>query len=251
MTLFVGTSGWAYKEWRGGFYPEGLPQTRFLDHYGHTLSACEINATFYRLHSEATFGKWAESTPESFRFAAKAHRHLTHGKEIAPDSEGRRFLDAFLQSLEALGPRLGCVLFPFPPYRRRDDGSLGGLLEWLPQGLGYACEFRHDSWGSDEIQERIAAAGGTVCISDTTGAVPDRLPPGPLAYVRLRSARYSADARAGWLALLEREAKSRDVYAFAKHEGAPPGDPLAGVGLAQWLVRQVRGGSAPKPVGDR
>jgi uncharacterized protein YecE (DUF72 family) len=45
VSLHVGTSGWAYKEWRPAFYPEGMPQARFLSHYASVLGACEINAT--------------------------------------------------------------------------------------------------------------------------------------------------------------------------------------------------------------
>src|SRR5438093_12780611 len=78
MTLFVGTSGWAYKEWRDGFYPVDLPERRFLEHYSGVLSACEINATFYRLQTKDTFTRWVEMTREGFRFAVKAHRRLTH-----------------------------------------------------------------------------------------------------------------------------------------------------------------------------
>lgn len=236
MSLHIGTSGWAYKEWKPDFYPEDLPQARFLEHYGQTLSACEINATFYRLQSAGTFERWSGSTPESFRFAIKAHRRLTHSKSIAPDEEQRSFLDAFMRSVLTLGDRLGVVLFQFPPYRRRDDGAFEALLDALPAGPGYAFEFRHESWVAPEIAERIAASGGTVCLSNTDGSVPAELPRGPLAYVRMRTERYTEEARAGWAELLEREAGHRRVFAFAKHEGIPAGDEYGGIGLARWMA---------------
>ena len=78
-----------------------------------------------------------------------------------------------------------------------------------------------------------------MCVSETAGEVLPRLPPGPLGFVRLRAERYSDEARRGWLELLEREAAERPVYAFAKHEGIPAGNPYAGVGLAQWLVEEA------------
>lgn len=237
MALFVGTSGWAYKEWKPGFYPEDLPQARFLEHYARELTACEINATFYRLQTASTFAKWAAGTPEAFRFAVKAHRRITHGQEIAPEPD---FLDGFLETLAPLGARLGVVLFQFPPYRKRDDAALERLLGALSASRRHAFEFRHASWDEDAVRERIARAGGTVGISETAGEVPERLPPGPIAYVRLRAERYRAAAREGWRTLLEREAMARDVYVFAKHEGVPAGDPFGGVGLAQWLVGQTR-----------
>jgi uncharacterized protein YecE (DUF72 family) len=239
VTPYIGTSGWAYPEWKPGFYPPDVSRARFLEHYSARLTACEINATFYRLQSDATVNRWSAATPESFRFATKAHRGLTHARSIAPDEEKRGLLDNFLKSISILGPRLGAVLFQFPPYRRRNDADLARLLEALPAGTAYAFEFRHDSWNDPEIGERISAAGATVCVSDTAGEVPEELPPGPIAYVRLRGDRYTDETRARWLELLKRTAKERDVYAFAKHEGIPAGDPYGGVGLAQWLVQEL------------
>ncbi|MGD9573143.1 MAG: DUF72 domain-containing protein [Thermoleophilia bacterium] len=237
MSLHVGTSGWAYKEWRPAFYPDGLSQARFLSHYAARLTACEINATHYRLQSESAVANWAAQTPPGFLFAAKAHRRLTHTRVLPPHGGGDEFLARFLDSLVPLGDRLGAVLLQFPPARERDDGVLADLLSCLPPGLPAALEFRHESWAAPAVEERIAAAGCTICISETTGAVLPRLPEGPLAYVRLRANGYDDAARFGWRDLLEREAEARPVFAFAKHEGVPAGDPHVGVGLAEWLLR--------------
>lgn len=247
MSLRVGTSGWAYREWKPLFYPDGLPQDGFLAHYASVLSACEINATFYRLQSQATVERWAAATPEGFRFAVKAHRRLTHAATLPPGEGGAEFLERFLESLTGLGDRLGVVLLQLPPTRRRDDGALDALLGCLPRGLPVALEFRHESWDSPAIEDRVAAHGGTVCVSDREGIPIARLPAGPLAYVRLRGEHYSPEARSAWRATLEREAAERPVYAFAKHEGVPAGDPFAGVGLAQWLVAQTAPTSEPHP----
>jgi uncharacterized protein YecE (DUF72 family) len=236
MSLYVGTSGWAYKEWQPDFYPPDIKQGGFLSFYGRSLTACEINATFYRLQSEETCTKWADQTPEEFRFATKAHRRLTHSKSFAPHPEDRSFFDSFLKSVSSLGPRLGVVLFQFPPYRYRDDAQLATLLDALPAGPGYAFEFRHESWEEPVVAAAVAAAGGTLCVSNTDGSVPGRLPPGPVGYVRLRAERYTEEARAGWLRLLQAEAETRNVYAFAKHEGIPVRDPYGGIGLARWLA---------------
>ncbi len=236
MTLYVGTSGWAYREWKPGFYPPQVPQSKFLAHYAQELAACEINATFYRLQSSATFDRWIAQTPPSFRFAVKAHRRLTHARTIGTDGAWKGFLGTFLDTLSVLGPRLGPVLFQFPPHRARDHLALDNLLALLPPGFSYAFEFRHPSWSSQDVAQQLAQAGATLCISDCDGSVPDALPPGPIAYVRLRAESYAPQQRARWQELLEREAAVRDVYAFTKHEGVPAGDPLAGVGLAQWMV---------------
>lgn len=239
MALYIGTSGWAYKEWKPDFYPEKLPQAKFLRHYGAELTACEINATFYRMQTASTFTKWAAETPDAFRFAVKAHQGLTHGKEVAAEPE---FLDAFLRSLAPLGPKLGVILVQLPPYRKRDDAALERLFKGVPASRSIALEFRNATWDAEDVRARIAAAGATVCLAETEGKAPAALPPGRVAYVRLRGERYDDAARAAWLELLRRESAARDVYVFAKHEGVPAGDPNAGVGLAQWLMRQVRAG---------
>ena len=232
----MGTSGFAYREWRPAFYPAGLPESRFLEFYGRTLTACEINATFYRLQAPATMAGWAAAVPPDFRFAVKAHRDLTHGRSWPPGAgDPAGLLDRFLDSLAALGDRLGAVLFQFPPSRRRDDEGLEALLAALPAGTPAVLEFRHASWSDPEVAVRVAAAGATICHSDTSGDVPDGLPPGPRAYVRLRADRYSPEAREGWWRLLQGEARRRDVLVFAKHEGVPADDELTGVGLARWI----------------
>jgi uncharacterized protein YecE (DUF72 family) len=237
MPLYVGTSGWAYPEWRPHLYPAGVARRRFLEHYSSLLSACEINATFYRAQSIETLSRWAEATPPAFRFAVKAHRRLTHGRARTLDPRWQETLAAWFASLEPLGDHLGPVLLQWPAHRARDDRLLDAALDALPDGLPAAFDFRHPSWDEPEVDSRLARRGATRCLSEWEGAVPVSLPPGPIAYVRLRGDRYRRPARAAWRALLRREAAGRDVYAFAKHEGAPADDPFAGVGLALWLER--------------
>jgi uncharacterized protein YecE (DUF72 family) len=242
MALFVGTSGWDYPEWKPAFYPAKLPHARFLEHYAHALDACELNTTFYRLHDRAAVSRWAESVPPPFRFAVKAHRRLTHRKRLALGTTGRAFLRQFLESLEPLGERLACILFQFPDFAERDDSAIEELVTALPDELRFALEFRNDSWESPEVEEMVVELGGAVCLSETEGAVTDRLPQGPVAYVRLRADRYSEVQRECWLTLLKREAERRDVYAFAKHRDVPADDPFTGVGLAQWLKTHAKPG---------
>jgi hypothetical protein len=98
-----------------------------------------------------------------------------------------------------------------------------------------AFDLKHQSWHTPDIAERVAAAGGTLCVSDREGKAPDTLPAGPIAYVRLRGGTYPEAERAKWKRLLETEAAKRDVYAFVKHDEGP-GDEFTGVGLARWLV---------------
>ena len=239
MALHVGTSGWAYTEWRGSFYPPGVPQSGFLAFYGEELGACEVNSTFYRIHSEATLARWAETVPPSFRFTLKAHRRITYRRAIAPDPATEEFLHDFLPSLAPLGQKLGCLLIQLPEFAERDDDALAALLDLLPSGQPFACEFLNASWQDPEVGEMVAARGGTVCVREEIGSALDALPPGPVAYVRLKGMHYDEEARESLKDLFEREAASRDVYVFARHKDVPSDDPHTGLGLARWLSRRT------------
>jgi uncharacterized protein YecE (DUF72 family) len=236
VALHTGTSGWAYKEWKGSFYPERLPQKRMLGHYASVLNSCEVNATFYRVQPPSVAEGWAGSVPDGFRFAVKAHRMVTYRKRITLEL-GRQWLGRFLDPLQPLleQGKLGCLLLQFPPYVEADEQALQLFLGELPPGLPFACELRNEGWAPD-IDDLVAHMGGTICITETEGEAPDSLPPGPVAYVRLKGDRYPDAAREGWRALLQAEAEGREVYAFAKHKGVPADDPHTGPGLARWLL---------------
>jgi uncharacterized protein YecE (DUF72 family) len=239
VALYVGTSGWAYAEWRGAFYPQRLPQSRFLEHYGSVLTACEVNATFYRIQPPSALERWAAAVPDRFRFTVKAHRRLTYRKRLAVDEGVAAFADEFLASLAPLAPKLGCLLIQIPEFVERDDAALAGLLDLLPDGLGFACELQHSSWEAPEVSEMLAERGGTICLREEQGAVPTELPPGPIAYVRLKGLHYADESRDALLALLERESAGRDVYVFARHKEVPADDPHTGLGLARWLLTEA------------
>jgi uncharacterized protein YecE (DUF72 family) len=235
VALHVGTSGWAYPEWRGSFYPGRLPQSGYLSHYGQELGACEVNATFYRIQSAVALERWAAAVPPSFRFAVKAHRRITYRRQLAPDPATEEFTRDFAASLGALGPKLGCILLQVPEHIERDETGLASLLDLMPAGLPFACEFLNDSWQVPEVAVALAERGGTVCLREEEGRALGELRPGPLAYVRLKGMHYGDDEREALLALFEREASERDVYVFARHKEVPPDDPHTGLGLARWL----------------
>jgi uncharacterized protein YecE (DUF72 family) len=230
MALFVGTSGWAYKEWKPHFYPADLPQSKFLEHYGTQLTACEINATYYRRQEDSTFHKWRDSVPEDFRFSSKAHR------AISPLMMDEEVLRDYFNSVQELGDKLGVILIQPALKRDGNEDAFAAFLKKIPRPAPLAFDFRHASWHIPEVEEQLADAGATVCLSERDGNLVEKLPPGPAAYVRLRAERYEPEIREGWRELLAKEATERDVYVFTKHEGADAGDEYAGVHLARWLV---------------
>ncbi|MGZ8667701.1 MAG: DUF72 domain-containing protein [Solirubrobacterales bacterium] len=161
----VGCSGWAYKEWRGVLYPEGLPQRRWLARYAESFDTVEINNTFYRLPSEAAVKGWIEQTPAGFAFAVKASRYLTHVKKLKGLAEyGRARLFNSLQAMTVSG-KLGVVLWQLPPNFHRNDDRLASALSALPEGR-HCFEFRHQSWFCDEVYKLLRSHDAALVIAD-------------------------------------------------------------------------------------
>lgn len=154
----VGTSGWVYAEWRGDFYPEGVPQRRWLEHYAGVFDTVEVNNAFYRLPRRETFEQWASVLPSGFTVAVKASRYLTHIKRLRDPAEP---VARLLSVASGLGSKLGPVLLQLPPTLRADAGLLDGCLACFPRDVRVAVEPRHDSWWTDDVRrvlENRAAA---------------------------------------------------------------------------------------------
>jgi uncharacterized protein YecE (DUF72 family) len=160
----IGCSGWNYKHWRGLFYPAGLPESRWLEHYASRFDTVEVNATFYRLPTRKAADGWARATPRGFEFAVKASRYLTHVKRLRETGAGyARLLEPLHPLVEA--DRLGPVLWQLPGNFHRDDERLATALEQLPGGR-YAFEFRHESWFVPEVEEILRAHGAALVVAD-------------------------------------------------------------------------------------
>src|SRR5215213_10018817 len=129
MRLLAGTSGYSYAPWKGPFYPEKLPAAKMLGYYAGRLPAVEINNTFYRMPRPEMLARWAEEVPAAFRFALKAPQRITHHLRLAPESaDAVRVLH---ETAQALGERLGPVLFQLPPFSKKDLPKLQAFLEIL------------------------------------------------------------------------------------------------------------------------
>lgn len=216
-TLSLGTSGFAYAEWRGDFYPADLKSDAMLPFYAGRFTSVEINYTFQRNPIVPTVERWVSQTPEGFAFSLKAHRRITHERRLTDVGEPLAF---FLSSVERLGRRLGAVLFQCPPSLAADLGRLEAFLALLPQDRRFAMEFRHPSWNTGEVKEGLAKRGVAWCVADTDDAdAPlERTAPG-FAYLRLRKTAYDDESLARWAeAIAETLDDGADVYCYFKHE---------------------------------
>ena len=162
--IFVGTSGWQYRDWRGEFYPARLAQKRWLPHYAERFQTVELNNSFYHLPEASSFDHWREDTPDDFVLAVKASRFLTHLKRLR---DPERPVDLFLERATHLGPKLGPVLLQLPPRFRADPGRLASALDRFPPKVRVAVEFRDDSWYNDDVRRVLEQRGSALCLADS------------------------------------------------------------------------------------
>jgi uncharacterized protein YecE (DUF72 family) len=222
--LFVGTSGYSYKEWKGSFYPEKIPAKDMLRFYSERLSTVEINATFYRMPQPTMLETWKEQVPSTFRFSLKAPQRITHFKRLKGTEEETKY---FLETVSLLAGNLGVVLFQLPPNFKKDLPRLQAFVNQLPQEPRAAFEFRHPTWFDDDVLEVLRSRNHALCISDT-----DDLPTTHIdktadwGYLRLRRVNYSEENLAEWVKRI-RDQNWSETFLFFKHEDAGTGPKLA------------------------
>jgi uncharacterized protein YecE (DUF72 family) len=219
--LLAGASGYAFKEWKGNFYPDKIKPEEMLPWYGERLPTVEINNTFYQMPKASVLENWFNATPAAFRFSIKASRRITHLGRLKADSVADSV--AFLyQTLAALGDKRGPVLFQLPPFMKKDLVRLNEFLALLPEGHHAAFEFRNDTWFDDEVYAALKAAGASLCFSEREDSAPPPLvETAPWGYVRLRLEHYDDDDLQQWASRLMATGW-REIYAYFMHEPTAP-----------------------------
>ncbi len=257
MPLQVGTSGWQYRDWRGVFYPPGIPLAHWLEYYSQTFPTVENNGTFYRLPAPETFADWRARTPAGFLMAIKASRYLTHVRRLREPAEPVARLLAAASRLE---DRLGPVLLQLPPTMQADQAALDECLhQFGRQGasqLGQSAppvrvcvEFRHSSWWTPEVRQLLERHNAALCWADRRGR-----PQGPLwrtanwGYLRLHEGaaqpwpRYGQQALRSWLRrITDNWPPQADVFAYFNNDqhAAAPADAATFAALAKESGLQV------------
>jgi uncharacterized protein YecE (DUF72 family) len=221
MRLMAGASGYSFKEWKGTFYPADMRPEGMLAFYGERLPTVEINNTFYQMPKASVLENWSRCTPESFRFAIKASRRITHLSRLKADSAADSVAYLY-KTLAVLEKKRGPVLFQLPPFLKRDLPRLREFLALLPSEHAAAFEFRNDSWFSDDVYAELKAAGASLCLSEREdNALPPLVETSSWGYVRLRLEEYSeADLRA-WADRLAATGW-REIYVYFMHEPTAP-----------------------------
>jgi len=194
--IYVGTSGFKFDDWKGTFYPEGVKEKDWLSYYGSRFDCLEVNSSYYRLFSPATFYHMANKVPEGFHFTVKAYRTLTH--EIGSDNAGD--FAAFRESLEPLveAGKFGCVLAQFPTSFHNTPGNRQYLAHLCDQFSDHplVIEFRNREWVRDEVYEFLRARQVGWCAVDEPQfrflMPPVVVATSPIGYVRFHGRNYQA-----------------------------------------------------------
>jgi uncharacterized protein YecE (DUF72 family) len=222
--LRVGTSGYAYKEWKGNFYPEKFPDKDMLKYYAERFSTVEINYTFYRLPKESLLQQWAATVPAGFRFALKANQKITHIQRLRNCQEVlRRFLE--IASVLQEGDHLGPILVQLPPNFKFDKPLLEDFLSLRPTAFAFAFEARHPSWYTEETYDTLRRHNTALCLAETEKETPLETLTADFTYARLRQENYTPKQIKEWRTRFDSwVAQGIDVNVFFKHEdsGAAP-----------------------------
>ena len=250
----IGIGGWTFEPWRGAFYPKGLPHAKELAYAAERLTSIEVNGTFYRTQTPATFRKWASEVPPGFMFSIKGPRFAVNRRVLSEAGDSiKRFLNS---GVSELGERLGPLLWQFAPTKKFDPADFAGFLELLPpkfdgRALRHVIEVRHDSFRTPEFLALLRQFNFPVVftdhvkypnIADLTGdfvyarlqrgkdTVPTAYPPKEIAAWAGRLQAWAQGGAPDDLAHVEAAKKSkaapRDVFAYVIHEGkvrAPAG----------------------------
>lgn len=214
--FWIGTSGWHYDHWRGPFYPEDMPKSKWFSYYAASFPTVELNNSFYQQPKDSTWDGWREAAPRGFRFAVKANRFITHTKRLKDCADP---LSRFLKGAERLRTYLGPILYQTPPNFHRTEENVARLEEFLnvlPKRLTNVFEFRHESWFSEETMEQLKRHNVAFCSYDMVDVDCPVVATASFAYMRFHGSEaqyesnYSEKMLEGWAGRLTKLAKGLD-----------------------------------------
>lgn len=217
-TIYIGTSGWHYPHWIGPFYPAGMTSDEFLPYYVRHFSTVELNTTFYHLPLPTTIKHWDRLTPETFRFACKGNRFITHMKKLKNPQAG---LSRFFEAVLVLEHKLGPILFQLPPHWKMNASRLEAFLKALHRPFRYAFEFRDGSWFDSKIYQLLTDRNAAFCVYHLAGQQSPEIVTADFMYVRLHGpdgpyqGNYSDAMLHTWADKCQRwSGEGKDVYCY-------------------------------------
>ena len=222
--IWIGTSGFAYEEWKGPLYPVDAEERDMLRLYAEAFRTVEFNYTFYRTPNMRALQGWLKDTPETFAFSLKAPRRITHDMQLRDAGDE---VTSFCDIAKVLKGKLGALLFQLPPFLRKDVARLEDFLHQLPPGYRTAFEFRNQSWFADDVFECLRRFDVALCLSDHEERATPFVPTATFGYARLRRPDYDEAGLAAWAERLEDPSTGwSESFVYFKHEAAGRGPEL-------------------------
>jgi uncharacterized protein YecE (DUF72 family) len=234
--IFIGTSGWAYPSWKPGFYPQALPQKKFLEYYATQLNSVEVNYTFRQLPTASMLAGWLGASSAGFRFSFKAPQRITHILRLRDCSEAVAALSRALAPVVA-AKLMGVVLFQLPPNFKIDAQRFNSFLaDASGSGMQMAFEFRHSTWFCDEVYDALRKHGVALCVAESDDLETPDVVTAPFTCYRFRKSEYSKAQLHAIEKTLRQRSSEGEVFAYFKHEEQPTGA-LQAVDLLQKFQR--------------
>jgi uncharacterized protein YecE (DUF72 family) len=215
--IYIGTSGWSYKHWRGTFYPEEIKVKDHFSYYIQHFNTVEINNTFYGIPAEETFINWEEKVPDDFLYIIKANRAITHLKKLHDPSQT---VLPFLDRIKLLGKKLGPILFQLPPFMKANAPLLEAFLQALPKKYRYVFEFRNPDWYQEEIFSLLKKYNCAFCIYELAGHLSPLEITADFVYLRLHGpgnkyqGSYSDETLEKWAKQCREWSNTKDVFVY-------------------------------------
>lgn len=217
--VFLGTSGYQYKHWRGDFYPKDLPVREWFEFYSRSFDTVEINNTFYKMADAETFEEWKKAAPEDFCYAIKYSRFGTHLKKLK-DPKGH--VQYFMERVAHLGKALGPVLVQLPPNWKPNIGRLEEFLEETPEKIRWAIEIRDPRWLCTDLYDLLEKKRAALVFHDM---IPDhpRVVTTDWVYLRYHGQNYGGNYGESQIREIAAEVRDhlhndRDVYLFFNND---------------------------------
>jgi len=199
--IYIGTSGWQYRHWRGPFYPEDLPAADQLKFYADSFQTVEINNSFYQLPKKETMTRWRDTTQADFIFSIKASRYITHMKKL---KDGSKTFPPLAEIVDVMGKKCGPILFQLPPNWGFNPERLEAFIKALRKDYRYVFEFRHPGWFTRQTYEILQRFDAAFCIYELAGRLSPKKISTDFVYVRLHGpedayeGQYDTRTLAGW-----------------------------------------------------
>lgn len=217
--IWIGTSGWLYRHWKGTFYPKGLRTKDEFAFYSLFFNTVELNNPFYRLPAKETFENWRKNSKDDFLFIVKASRYITHMKKLKDVKDA---LELFLYNCSGLEEKLGPILFQLPPGWELNVERLETFLKMLPKGYRFAFEFRNPTWYVKEVYVLLKKYNCAFCIYQLAGHMSPIEVTADWVYLRLHGptknkyqGSYDFDTLKIWAARSKSwQKKGKDVYIY-------------------------------------